>query len=164
MASHPRPLTLGKRSPTGQTARPKVETSGIYRTPFGDHALAAERFEMVGRIESGLKVVVVDEIATDLALPALAVRRLAKISSSTFNRRQKKGFLSAEESDRIFRLRSIVDKATAFFEGNKAAARDWLNRPAPALGGIRPIDMLINEAGVREVEALLGRLEYGVFT
>ncbi len=119
---------------------------------------------MVGRIESGLDVVVLDRIASDLMLPAAAVRKLAKISSSTFSRRQKAGRLSSEESDRAFRLQSIVDKATAFFEGNKAAARGWLNRPAAALDGLRPLELLVNEAGVREVESLLGRLEYGVFT
>ena len=120
--------------------------------------------DMVGRIEAGLKVAVVDQLAADLGLPAAAVRRLAKISPSTFSRRQKAGVLSPEESDRVFRLRLILDKTTAFFEGNQAAARQWLNRPAAALDGLRPLDLLVNEAGVREVEALLGRLEYGVFT
>ena len=119
---------------------------------------------MVGRIESGLPVGIVEQVARDLGLPAAAVRRLAKISSSTFSRRQKLGHLSAEESDRIFRLREIVGRTTDFFEGDKPAARVWLNRPAPALGGLPPLALLVNEAGVRQVEALLGRLEYGVFT
>jgi putative toxin-antitoxin system antitoxin component (TIGR02293 family) len=123
-----------------------------------------KKFEMVGLIESGLSAAFLDNIADDLDLPAVAVRRLAKISSSTLNRRKTAGRLSAQESDRAFRLRSIVDKTTDFFEGNKAAARAWLNRPAPALGGVRPIALLINEAGIREVESLLGRLDYGVFT
>lgn len=119
---------------------------------------------MVGRIESGLPVGIVDQVARDLHLPTASVRRLAKISTSTFSRRQRVGRLSAEESDRIFRLRAIVGKTTDFFEGDKPAARQWLNRPAPALGGVPPLALLVNEAGVRQVEALLGRLEYGVFT
>jgi putative toxin-antitoxin system antitoxin component (TIGR02293 family) len=125
---------------------------------------AGSTFEAIHQIESGLKVAVVDEIASELELPAVAIRQLARISSSTFSRRQNTGVLSSEESDRIYRIRSVIAKATGFFEGNKAAARQWLSTPAPALGGVRPISLLVNDAGVREVEALLGRLEYGVFT
>lgn len=146
----------------GRTGTPR--SAGLKRRGGTGQVRRGKPIDAVGRIESGLKVAVVDQLARHLQVPAAAVRKLAKISGSTFNRRQKAGILSPEESDRIFRLRLIVDKTTAFFEGDKAAARHWLNRPAVALDGLCPIELLVNEAGVREVEALLGRLEYGVFT
>lgn len=157
-----------------EVRRPRGGSRVLGRRPTAADRLTAGRpgrsgrsgkaLALVGRIEAGLKVGIVDEIARDLAIPAASVRKLAKISSSTFSRRQKAGHLSAEESDRVYRLRSIVDKTTEFFEGDKPAARHWLSRPAVALDGVRPIDLLVNEAGVRAVDALLGRLDYGVFT
>jgi putative toxin-antitoxin system antitoxin component (TIGR02293 family) len=40
----------------------------------------------------------------------------------------------------------------------------WLERPALGLEQRRPIDLLSTTAGVKLVEDLLGRLEYGVYT
>ena len=142
-----------------------VKDKDLWSQAFSrDLQSAGEKFRAIGDIESGLKVVIVDQLAHELDLPATAIRTLARISPSTFGRRQKAGVLSPEESDRVYRLKSVIQKATDFYEGNAAAARKWLHTPAPALGGVRPISMLVNDAGVREVESLLGRLEYGVFT
>jgi putative toxin-antitoxin system antitoxin component (TIGR02293 family) len=154
-----------KQSSSSSTTRLPATQTGTWSEIFSNELTSAgKQFKAVSAIESGLKVATVDEIAGELNLPALAIREIARISPSTFSRRQKSGVLSPEESDRVYRLRSVIEKATEFFEGNKNAARKWLNTPAPALGGVRPISMLVNDAGVREVESLLGRLEYGVFT
>ncbi len=40
----------------------------------------------------------------------------------------------------------------------------WLRQPQFALGGRVPLEMLHTEAGTREVEDLLGRIEYGVIS
>jgi putative toxin-antitoxin system antitoxin component (TIGR02293 family) len=56
----------------------------------------------------------------------------------------------------------LVDLAVQLFEGDLAAARDWLARPTPALGGRSPLDLSGSEAGLCEVEALIGRLEHGL--
>ena len=134
------------------------------RPKAAEWTAAGKQLSEIGRIEAGLKVGVIGAIASELGIPVGMICRLVKISSSTFNRRQRTGVLSAEESDRVFRLRLIFEKTKAFFEGNKVAARQWLTRPAPAFHGFRPVDLLVNEAGVREVESLLNRLDYGVFS
>lgn len=48
--------------------------------------------------------------------------------------------------------------------GNAQLAERWLNSPALALDGRRPVDVLSAEGGFEMVEQLLGRLEYGVYT
>jgi putative toxin-antitoxin system antitoxin component (TIGR02293 family) len=40
----------------------------------------------------------------------------------------------------------------------------WLNSPNHGLGGRTPLQMAQTEAGSREVENLIGRLEHGVFS
>ena len=48
--------------------------------------------------------------------------------------------------------------------GDKAEARDWLNTPQFGLGGAVPLDYAETEIVAREVENLLGRIEYGVYS
>jgi putative toxin-antitoxin system antitoxin component (TIGR02293 family) len=44
------------------------------------------------------------------------------------------------------------------------AAQQWLKTPARALGFESPLHFAETEAGAREVENLLGRIEHGVFS
>jgi putative toxin-antitoxin system antitoxin component (TIGR02293 family) len=47
-------------------------------------------------------------------------------------------------------------------DGQKAA--EWLKTPNRALRGGRPLDQLDTDPGVREVENVLGRIAYGVYS
>ena len=55
-----------------------------------------------------------------------------------------------------------LELAAQLFEGDLTAARRWLAAPQAALAGRTPLDLLSTEAGLREVEALIGRLEHGI--
>ena len=50
------------------------------------------------------------------------------------------------------------------FEDDLAASVRWLTSPKKALDNEQPIQYARTELGAREVENLLGRLEYGVFS
>ena len=43
-------------------------------------------------------------------------------------------------------------------------ARQWLTSPQLGLGGSVPLEYAETEVGAREVEDLLGRIEYGVYS
>ncbi len=43
-------------------------------------------------------------------------------------------------------------------------AQMWLHLPLPLLGDAIPMQMARTDLGAREVETVLGRLEYGVFS
>ena len=71
--------------------------------------------------------------------------------------------LTAAESDRAVRLAQVyANAAETLGDGAKAAA--WLKTPNRALRGVRPLDQLDTDPGVREVEDLLGRIAYGVYS
>ncbi len=72
--------------------------------------------------------------------------------------------LNPDESDRIYRITTIVDAADQLFEGDHEAALRWLKEPAKALGGVAPLDYLDTEVGADAVRDLIGRLEHGVIT
>jgi len=69
--------------------------------------------------------------------------------------------LSPVESDRVYRFARIMALAEDVFE-NKEEALEWLKSPQYGLGGHVPFDMLQTDAGAREVEELLVRIDYGV--
>ena len=63
-------------------------------------------------------------------------------------------------AEQVFTRRAEAD----LFEGDQGAARRWLRKPQRALGDNTPLAMSRTEVGAAEVENLIGRLEYGVFT
>lgn len=88
---------------------------------------------------------------------------LLGMSRATLHRRKKTGLLDRSESDRLVRFARLMSRATAALGGHEGA-RSWLSSPAVAFGGELPLDFADTEVGAREVEALLGRLEHGVFS
>jgi putative toxin-antitoxin system antitoxin component (TIGR02293 family) len=82
----------------------------------------------------------------------------------TLARRKAAGRLSADESEKLLRLSAVFEKALEFFDGDREGALQWLSAPKRALENHTPLDYVRTEVGAREVENLLGRLEYGVFS
>ena len=48
--------------------------------------------------------------------------------------------------------------------GDVESARSWMTTKQPGLGKAVPLDFARTEIGAREVENLLGRIEYGVYS
>lgn len=57
----------------------------------------------------------------------------------------------------------LMEKALKVF-GSIKEAREWLNSSQFGLGGAVPLAYAGTETGAREVENLLGRIEYGVYS
>jgi putative toxin-antitoxin system antitoxin component (TIGR02293 family) len=102
-------------------------------------------------------------LRTSLGIPmdSLAVR--VGISRPTLHRRKGQGRLTSDESDRLVRFARLMGMAVQAL-GTEQDARDWLGSPQHGLGGVIPLDYARTEIGAREVEDLLGRIEYGVFS
>ncbi len=79
-------------------------------------------------------------------------------------RRRERGRLEPAESNRILRVSPLFPEAIKLFEGDGVAARRWMLQKQKALGEKTPLELLATELGAREVEALIGRLEHGVFS
>jgi putative toxin-antitoxin system antitoxin component (TIGR02293 family) len=105
--------------------------------------------------------------------PPAAVNRLMRASGLTLKelasaldlsarslQRRRNGRLTSYESDRLYRLARIVALATESL-GDHARAARWLKRPNRALGGVPPLAAIDTELGARQVEKVLGRIDYG---
>jgi len=71
--------------------------------------------------------------------------------------------LTPEQSDIVIRTARTLAKAIDTL-GDREKAAHWLTVPNRALGGEIPITLLDTSAGAHEVEALLDRIEYGVYS
>ncbi|MGA8041668.1 MAG: antitoxin Xre/MbcA/ParS toxin-binding domain-containing protein [Terracidiphilus sp.] len=93
------------------------------------------------------------EISEKIGIPQRTLtRRLAQHSR-----------LTAVESDRAVRLAQVFSTAIETL-GDEEKAAAWLKTPNRALRGARPLDQLDTDPGVREVENVLGRIAYGVYS
>lgn len=116
----------------------------------------------------------IDPLASNSSLSGRAAKELAEgrltrddirmvIPDRTLERRIRDDqTLTLDEADGIVRLLRIVEAARRVFESNDLADQ-FLRSPNPALGGHVPIQLARSDLGGREVEAVLGRLEHGVF-
>ena len=119
---------------------------------------------LLKRINEGLSYAAFERLQRHLGMSAVDLGKAILISSRTLSRRKEAGRLEPDESDRLVRLSRIFGLALQLFEGDDESAREWLGRKQIGLGGARPIDLVSSEVGAREVEALIGRLEHGVFS
>lgn len=71
--------------------------------------------------------------------------------------------LTLDQSGRAWKFAEILSRAVDAI-GNQEEAERWMERPALALNGQRPIDLMRTPAGIEILETLLGRIEYGVYT
>jgi len=119
--------------------------------------------ELIQGIRRGLPVSELNALQTVLDMPIEQLAPKLGISRATLNRRLAKGRLEPLESDRLVRFARLMGKATETLE-SKENARRWLSSPQVGLGGAIPLDYAETEVGAREVEDLLGRIEYGVYS
>jgi putative toxin-antitoxin system antitoxin component (TIGR02293 family) len=71
--------------------------------------------------------------------------------------------LDANVSDRMLRLLSVAEQATAVL-GARDLAERWLTAPVISLDRRRPIELLTSSEGTTMVKTLLTRMEYGVYS
>lgn len=130
---------------------------------LGLRALTPAR--VIAHIEQGLSMSALDRLRRHLGLSDEEVSQVVGASVRTLARRRKAGRLGRDESDRLYRLARLYERAVAVFGGDALAreeARQWFHLPQWGLGGATPLAYARTEAGAREVGALLDRIDYGV--
>ena len=119
--------------------------------------------EIIDAVHHGLGIDEMESLRTMLDLPIEGLASKLAISKATLHRRKAAGRLDPAESDRVVRFARLLGKAVEVME-SEDNARKWLNSPQVGLGGAVPLDYAETELGAREVEDLLGRIEYGVYS
>lgn len=130
------------------------ESMGLYLADAG---------AVIVHLRRGLPMAALDRLSRAMDTPIARLAEIARIAPRTLARRRKEGRLQPEESERIYRLAALFERAVDVLGGRKPACA-WMQAPARALGGVSPLQFADTEVGAREVEDLLGRLEHGVYS
>ena len=140
---------VGLNRPAGATRRGNSHQPLRYRLRGSTLGLtAANPTELIQQLERALS-----RLAATIGIP-----------ERTLARRRVSRRLTPDESERLLRISAIFEDAVDLFEGDVAAAVNWLNTPRKLLGDRSPLAYARTETGAREVENLIGRLEHGIFT
>jgi putative toxin-antitoxin system antitoxin component (TIGR02293 family) len=120
--------------------------------------------DLAALVRQGLPAGSVKVLAEKLDLGNAVISRQLGIPQRTMTRRLSEGSrLTAAESDRTVRLARVYAMAVETL-GDAVKAVAWLRTPNRALAGKRPLDYLDTDVGTREVEDILGRIAYGVYS
>jgi putative toxin-antitoxin system antitoxin component (TIGR02293 family) len=120
--------------------------------------------ELTSLTRKGLPVQTLTILAGELGVERKTLAKIVGISERTLSRRLAHGeSLSAGESDRTVRLARVFAKAKDTL-GTAKKASHWLLSANLALGGEVPFDLLDTDAGVRAVETILYRIDYGIYS
>lgn len=134
-----------------------LQTLGVKTTAFAGSTLSQIREAM----RTGVPRDAFDSLRGDLGVSTEELADVLGIPMRTLARRKER--FKPDESERLVRVGSIVRRAFDVLE-EKEPAKHWMTQPKRALGGLTPLRCCDTEVGAREVEALLGRIEHGVFS
>jgi len=123
------------------------------------------RLKMADAVDHGLPTDSLDRVKILLELSDADVAQALGISLKTISRLRKdpNRYLSSQASDRLYRLARLFQLTHDVLESPESA-REWLRSAQIGLDNRVPLDLMTSEAGSREVEALLMRIEYGVIS
>jgi putative toxin-antitoxin system antitoxin component (TIGR02293 family) len=119
--------------------------------------------DLIGKLKKGLPVGAFDRLRERLDVPEKMLASTVNIAYRTLSRRKKEGRFKTDESERVLRIAKLYEKALDVLEDDEIT-RQWFKMPAKALGGKTPLEYADTEPGAQEVEELLVRIEYGVFS
>lgn len=132
----------------------------------------ASPLERISMIKRGVRATDAKHVIADLAIAQGAALRALNLSQATVNKKAKQGQkLSPDESERVIGLARLVGQVQAIVqESGTAQGFDattwmsrWLNEPLPALGGVRPIDLMDTMEGQGVVSTALAQVQSGAY-
>lgn len=154
----------GVGSSAGKRARAAaLSTIAVYR------ATPQERIDLIRR---GVPAAEAKRLFADLSLAQGAGFKALNLSPATVNKKAKQGdMLSPGESERILGFARLVGQVEAMVqESGEPAGFDarawmarWLTEPLPAIGGLRPAELMDTMEGQGLVSAALARIQSGAY-
>jgi putative toxin-antitoxin system antitoxin component (TIGR02293 family) len=102
-------------------------------------------------------------LADRLELSGKEIARLLTLSTRTYHRRKPEQLLDPVATERLLLLTKLADHGYDVFE-DQHNFNQWLRQPLRILGQQAPLDILDTSQGIKLIDNLLGRIEYGVYS
>jgi len=101
---------------------------------------------IISKIKKGLPAGAFERLRKNLDVSEKALSKILNIAITTLTRRKNAGRLTFEESERLFRLACLYDKAIEVFE-DPQMARKWLKEPSWVLRRCYPLAVCGHRTG-----------------
>jgi putative toxin-antitoxin system antitoxin component (TIGR02293 family) len=121
----------------------------------------ASELELERCEREGFPLAVLDALQRKAVLTANDVYGWIIPRRTLSHRQRRHERLNSEESNRVARVARIFALAVETF-GNAEVAAEWLRRPSRLFHARSPMEMLVTDAGARQVETLLMRIAHGI--
>jgi putative toxin-antitoxin system antitoxin component (TIGR02293 family) len=119
--------------------------------------------DLIEATRAGLSYAAFEAIRIRFEIGIELMTRLLDLPARTLARRKQEKRFRSDESDRLVRVARIGALAEDTLGTTPKAAR-WLQAPNRALAGEAPLARLDTDVGAREVEDLLLRIAYGIYS
>jgi putative toxin-antitoxin system antitoxin component (TIGR02293 family) len=132
----------------------------------------ASPLERIALIKHGVRASDAKRMLAALSIGQGTALKALNLSQATVNKKAKQDqTLSPSESERVVGFSKLVGQLEAIVqesgnpEGFDAATwmSNWLNSPVPALGGMRPINLMDTMEGQALVSTTLAQLQSGAY-
>lgn len=134
-----------------------------HRASFEDVLVQINDLDLIAISRTGLASKEMTSLAERLGLSGKEVARLLTLSPRTYHRRKPEKVLDPVASERLLLLTRLADHGYDVFEGQHKF-NQWLRQPLRILGQQAPLDILDTSQGIKLIDTLLGRIEYGVYS
>lgn len=119
--------------------------------------------DLIAISRSGLASKEMVSLAERLDVSGKEIARLLTLSPRTYHRRKPEQVLDPVASERLLLLTKLADHGYDVFE-DQHKFNQWLRQPLRILGQQAPLDILDTSQGIKLIDNLLGRIEYGVYS
>jgi putative toxin-antitoxin system antitoxin component (TIGR02293 family) len=117
--------------------------------------------DLATRVREGLPFSSLTAVVEQYGIPREVLCAILHLSRRNLLRRKEQGRLSADESDRLYRLARVLAHANRVFRDLEESA-EWIQAPNPSLGKQQPLALLDTDIGAQQVDDVLGRIEHGI--
>lgn len=132
----------------------------------------ADPLYRIALVRSGVAAAEAKRVLADLKGPLAKTLEALDLPTATLNRKAKANArLSPQESERVVGVAKLIGQVQAMVEvsgepeGFSATewVANWLREPLPALGGVRPLDLMSTMEGQSLVAGTLSRIQSGAY-
>jgi putative toxin-antitoxin system antitoxin component (TIGR02293 family) len=111
-------------------------------------------------IKQGFRPQVFLSFKANTGLSNSVLSRILGVSDRSINRYNRSQRMKPSASDRLYRMAKILALAENVLE-DREQALNWMSSKQKGLGSQKPLNLIETEAGAREVEEELLRIEHG---
>jgi putative toxin-antitoxin system antitoxin component (TIGR02293 family) len=130
---------------------------------LGSKTEVANETDFIDIIRNGLNRKALDRLMLLTGLSASEIASFIHVSDRTLRRYKPSTILNPEQSERVLEIAHLYTRGEEVF-GDMEAFKEWVDSELMALGNKKPKAFLDTSRGVLMVDAILGRIEHGVFS